>query len=198
MSRIEEKLEHFANDVMSDVGEERRILIDQVDEELRNEYDLKENEMLGEAYEIIQEALENIDQKKNESLSRVIMNNRAKQFAKRNEILEDIYQKAIARILEFKKTEAYKSLLLKRVDEAKAVLGEGELWLKLDYSDREFVDFIQESTACSVELESKKIQLIGGCIVQNRDTNTIVDYSFSRKLEEAKADFVQQCKLEID
>ena len=198
MSKIDEKLQHFANDIMSDVGEERRQLLEALDKELREEYDAKENEYLGRAYEIIQDALVKIEQKKNESLSRIVMGNRSKLFEKRAEILEDIYKKAEDRLRAFKKTEAYKSHLLKRVEEAKSLLGEGELWVKLDYSDRELAGFIEKETGCLVEVESKKVVLIGGCIVHNRTNNTIVDYAFSRKLEDAKEGFVHQCRLEID
>ena len=198
MSRIDEKLEHFASELMSDVGEERRILIDDLDDELRKYNEVKENEMLTNAYEIIQNALENIDQKKNESLSKIIMGNRRRLFEKRNEILKDMYDQAVGRIKEFKKTDAYKAMLLKKVADAKEILKEGEIWVKLDYSDAHLVDFVKEKTGCSVELESKKVQLIGGCIIHNRTTQIIVDSSFSRRLDDAKADFVQQCKLEID
>ena len=198
MSRIDEKLERFANDLMSDVGEERRILIDELDSELRQYNEVKENEMLAEAYEIIQNALENIDQQKNESLSKIIMGNRTRLFEKRNEILDNIYSQAIARIMAFKKTDAYKDMLLKKVTEAKETLKDGDIWVKLDYSDAGLVDFVKEKTGCSVEIESKRVQLIGGCIIHNRTTQIIVDSTFSRRLNDAKMDFVQQCKLEID
>jgi len=198
MRRVDEKLEHFANELMSDVGEERRTLINALETELREYNEVKENEMLTEAYEIIQSALENIDQQKNESLSKIIMGNRTRLFEKRNEILNNMYDEAINRIKEFKKTEGYKEMLLKKVAEAQKTLGDGDAWVKLDYSDAELKDYIKEKTGCSVELESKRIQLIGGCIVHNRTSQLIVDSTFSRKLDDAKADFVQRCNLEID
>jgi len=198
MSKIDEKLERFASDLMSDVGEERRVLIDELDDELRKYNEVKESEMLTNAYEIIQSALENIDQQKNESLSKIIMGNRTRLFEKRNEILDGLYSRTIDRIEAFKTTDAYKVMLLKKVAEAKEILEDGDIWVKLDYSDAELMDFIKEKTGCSVELESKKVQLIGGCIIHNRTTQIIVDSTFSRRLHDAKADFVQQCKLEID
>ncbi len=47
MSKIEEKLEHFASDIMSDVGEERRQIIEAVDNELRAELEAKEMTFLA-------------------------------------------------------------------------------------------------------------------------------------------------------
>lgn len=198
MSRIDEKLEHFANDIMSDVGEERRKLVDELDAELKTKYDIKENEYLGRAYEIIQDALVTIDQKKSESLSRIIMGNRTRLFEKRAEILEDLFAKAEQKLRDYKETDDYKIHLSKRVAEAKEQLGEGDIWVKLDYSDSALVDYVKKETGCQVEIESKRVPLIGGCIIHNRTTNTIVDYAFSRRLENAKEGFIQQCRLEIE
>ncbi len=198
MSRIVEKLEHFANDIMADVGEERRILIEQTDKELHDQYDAKEIEYLKEAYELIQKSLIKIDQKKNESLSRIIMGNRVRLFEKRNELLNEIYQKVIDALKSFKKTDDYKVHLVRLIESSKQKLGPGEYSVKLDYSDKELVAFIEEATGLPVELESKKVQLIGGCIVQNRTNHTIVDNAFSKKLDNVKGEFVHQCQLEID
>ena len=198
MSRIEEKLAHFADDVMSDVGEERRALVDELDEQLREQYAEKETEYLTLAYEIIQGALTGVEQKKKESLSRIIMGNRTKLFNKRNEILTSVYAKTTEKLMAFKKTDAYKDHLLSKIAHAKEVLGEGDIWVKLDYTDRELIGFLEKETGLNVTIESKKVRLIGGCIVQNRTSNMILDEAFSRRLDDAREAFVQQCQLEIN
>lgn len=198
MSRIEEKLAHFADDVMSDVGEERRLMVEKLDDQLRDEYEKKENEYLTMAYEIIQGALTGVEQKKKESLSRIVMGNRTKLFNKRNEILGRVFAEVKEKLVAFKATEAYKELLIKKIDHGKDVLGEGEIWVKLDYTDRHLQEFIEKKTGLNVAIESKKVQLIGGCIVQNRTSNIILDEAFSKRLDDAREGFVQQCQLEID
>lgn len=198
MSRIEEKMEHFANDVMADVGEERRKMIQALDDELRKEYEQQESQHLGKAYELIQDALISIDQKKNESMSRIIMRNRTKLFDKRNEIIDGIYKKAIDRLKAFKETEDYLAFLVKHIKKAEEALGEGVLSVKLDYSDRALVDRVKKATGLEVVVESKKVPLLGGSIVINKDSNMIVDQTFSRKLDSIREDFVQQCQIEIE
>ncbi len=165
MSRIEEKLTHFADDVMSDVGEERRGLVEKLDEQLRDKYAEKEAEYLAEAYEIIQGALTGAEQRKKESLSRIVMGNRNKLFNKRNDILKNVYAKTMDELIAFKESDAYKTHLLKKISHGKEVLGEGDIWVKLNYSDRDLQDFIETKTGLNVAIESKKIQLIGGCII---------------------------------
>lgn len=198
MSRTDEKLTHFADDVMSDVGEERRTLVEKLDEQLRDKYAEKEAEYLAEAYDIIQGALIGAEQRKKESLSRIIMGNRTKLFNKRNDILTNVYAKATDRLIEFKESDVYKTHLLKKISHAKEVLGEGEIWVKLDYSDRDLKEFIETKTGLKVAIESKKIQLIGGCIIQNRTSNIIMDEAFSSHLDDAREGFVQQCQLDIN
>lgn len=198
MSRTEEKLEHFANDVMADVGEERRALVEALDEELGAAYEKKENEYLAKAYEIIQDALIDIDQKKNENMSRIIMRNRTRRFERRNAIIAGVYEKATLRLKDFKETEAYEGYLIDRVKASAAALGDGDILVKLDYSDRALMETVASATGLEVTVASKKLTLIGGCIVENKATNMIVDNTFSRKLATIRGDFVQQCQLEID
>ncbi len=198
MSRTEEKLTHFADDVMSDVGEERRGLVEKLDEQLRDKYAEKETEYLAEAYEIIQGALTGAEQRKKESLSRIVMGNRNKLFNKRNDILKNVYAKTMDELIAFKESDAYKTHLLKKISHGKEVLGEGDIWVKLNYSDRDLQDFIETKTGLNVAIESKKIQLIGGCIIQNRTSNIIMDESFSRRLDDSREGFIQQCQLEIN
>ncbi len=198
MSRTEEKLTHFADDVMSDVGEERRGLVEKLEKQLRDKYAEKEAEYLAEAYEIIQGALTGAEQRKKESLSRIVMGNRTKLFNKRNDILKNVYAKAMDELMVFKESDAYKTHLLKKISHGKEVLGEGDIWVKLNYSDRDLQDFIETKTGLNVAIESKKIQLIGGCIIQNRTSNIIMDESFSRRLDDSREGYIQQCQLEIN
>jgi len=198
MSRVDEKLKNFANDVMADVGEERRLLIEDLDNELRAQYEKKENEDLKGAYDLIQDALISIAQKKNESLSRIILRNRTKLFEKRNQIIEGIYDKAISKLKAFKETDAYIDFLLKQIKEAQEALGEGHIIVKLDFSDRTMVETLQTATGLEVTVDSKKIQLLGGSIVMNMDAHRIVDQTFSRKLESIRDEFVQHCQIEIE
>lgn len=198
MSRVEEKLEHFASDVMSDVGEERRAMIDELDQELLADYDQKENAYLEKAYDIIQNALVEIEQKKKENMSQILMRNRSRLFEKRREVIARVYKRATEELLAFKKTDAYKDHLVKLIEGAREVLSDGDLLVRLDYSDKVLKPYIEEKTGLQVVLESKKVNMIGGCILQNTSNNTIVDRAFSRKLENAREGLVEICHLEID
>ncbi len=198
MSKIDEKLKNFAADVMSDVGEERRLMVDALDEHIRQVYEEKENEYLAQAYEFIQDSLVKIDQKKSESLSRIIMSNRSRLFEKRSELLEGIYSKAAEALVGFKKENAYKEWLVQKVKAAESVLGEGDIWVTFDASDASLKSWAEETLGVSVRVASPKLSMMGGCVIENKTTHTIVDFGFASRLEDAKEAFAQQCQLEID
>lgn len=198
MSTISQKLEHFANDIMTDVGDERRQLIEQVDEELRIRFKEKEQACLDQAVEIMETAMVQIDQKKNESLSRIIMGNRIKLFEKRNEIMSRVQKKAVDRLRAYKDMTAYKDWLIKKTEEAKALLGDGDYVVYLDHTDEGLKAFVEKETGLEVRLESKKVDMIGGCKVMNLSNHTVADYGFARKLEDINDEFIQMCHLEIN
>lgn len=198
MSKIDEKLEHFTNDVMSDVSEERRQIIEEVDKELRILYNEKEMDYLGQAYEIIQEALTDIDQEKNEQLSKTVMENKVKLLRKRNEMITGMFDDAKDQLRAYTKTQAYFPHLLELIEDAKANLGEGDLIVTLNASDVGIVSEVEEKSGLKVTLESKKLDLLGGCKVYNQSNNTVVDHSFVRRLDDQREEFIFKCHLDVE
>lgn len=198
MSKVDEKLEHFANDIMADIGEERRNIIGEVTKELKEVYDVKESEFLGNAYELIQKALIKIDFEKNEQMSKTIMDNRIKLLQKRNELTVGLLDKVIEALKDFAKTEAYLPYIMGLINEAKEQLGDGDIVISLNASDKALASEIEKETKLKVILESKKVDLIGGCKVFNKSSNTVIDYSFKRELDDQKEEFIHNCKLDIE
>lgn len=198
MSKIEDKLEHFTNDIMADVGDERRQIIEAVDKELKDRLDKAEMDFLSNAYELIQEALIAIDQEKNEQYSKTVMENKVRLLRKRNDHIEGMFEAAKEKLRAFAKSEAYLPHVLGLIDEAKALLGEGELEVHLNASDAAIKETVEKKSGLAVTLESKKVDLIGGCKVFNVTSNMIVDFSFLRKLEDQREDFIFKCHLNVE
>lgn len=198
MSKIDDKLEHFTGDIMNDVGEERRQIIEAVDNELTALYDKKEMAYLGQAYEIIQDALISIDQEKNEMLSKTIMNNKVRLLKRRNELIKGMFDEAKDKLRAYTKSDAYMPHLIELIKEAQAGLGQGDLLVTLNASDSALVEEVKKKTGLEVTLESRKVDLIGGCKVYNRTNSTVVDYSFIRKLDDQREDFVFKCHLDVE
>lgn len=198
MSRIDEKLEHFASDIMADVGEERKKILEKIDLEINQAKANKENELLEQSYEMIQKAMLVIDQEKSAAKSKQSMENRRNLFAKRNELIDRVYSRAKIKLAEYRDSDKYYDHMLTLINRGKEALGDGNILVYIDYLDRHLSDKLRDSTGCEIRVESKRIEMFGGCRMQNMDKGTIVDLTFSRRLESIRDDLIIRCRLEID
>jgi len=198
MSKVDEKLVRFSNDIMSDLGEERNMMLKEVEEREKEAYETKELALLTQAYEKIQSALLKIDKEKNELMSKTLLDNRTRLLHKRLELVDEIFNESVLRLQAFAKSEAYMSHLLGLIEEGRHVLGVGNLEVYLNYSDYMIKDQVIEATGLKVVLEPKQVNLVGGCKIYNRTSQKVVDYSFANALEDLREDFLHKCNLEVE
>lgn len=197
MSKVDEKLARFSNDIMSDIGEERNMMLKEVEEREKKAFETKELALLTQAYEKIQSALLKIDKEKNELMSKTLLDNRTRLLHKRLELVDEIFNESVARLQAFTKTEAYMPYLIGLIEEGRHVLGVGNLEVYLNYSDHAIKDQVSATTGLKVVLESKHVNLVGGCKIYNRTSQKVVDYSFANALEDLREDFLHKCNLEV-
>jgi len=198
MRNNEGKLAYFALDIMADVEVERREIIEDIEEELEKDYAQKEMMYLNDAYELIQATLNKIDQERIQLISKVTMEKRVKLLAKRNSYIQQMYNEAEEALVAFTKTDAYIPYLLDLIEQGKKELGEGEIVIYLGKPDESIGKVIKEKTGLEVIIESKKINLIGGCRLKNINQQIVMDASFARKLEEEREAFIHKCQLSIE
>lgn len=192
------KLIYFSQDIMADIEEERKDMLHKVEKELEEDYLKKELAYLNNAYEFIQEELERIDQEKEQIISKTIMDNRMKLLEKRNEYIQRMYTKAREGLQEYTKKETYLPYLLKLIKIGRDVLGEGKLVVYINSTDKEIAEKLAKSSGVEIIVESREVDLIGGCRVYNIDRKMVMDASFMRKLEEQRETFIHRCHLEIE
>jgi vacuolar-type H+-ATPase subunit E/Vma4 len=197
MSKVDEKLARFSNDIMTDLGEERNMILNEVEERERQAFETKELALLTQAYEKIQSALLKIDKEKNELMSKTLVDNRTRLLHKRLELIDEIFNEAVLRLQAFAKSEAYMPHLLGLIEEGRHILGVGNLEVYLNYSDHLIKEQVSATTGLKVVLESKQVNLVGGCKIYNRTSQKVVDYSFANDLEDLREDFLHKCNLEV-
>lgn len=194
----DEKLEHFATDIMADVNKKRKNILDEIDHDYQVKYNLKETEYLTEAYEIIQSGLKKIDKEKNEIISKTMMDNKIALLNKRITIIKNIYHMAKTKLNKFTKSEAYHDYLFDMVTVCIEAIGPGKLEVIINHSDKLFKDEIVKRFNCDVTIESEKIDLIGGCKIMNHTTNIFLDDTLATRLESQRENFVKECKIDIE
>lgn len=198
LSVVEEKLEHFANDIMADVALKRQKILDGVDKTINEKYDRKETEFYTEAYEIIQGNLKKIDKEKNEIISKATMANKILLLNKRTEIINNVFESAREKLRAFTLEKDYYDYLVNMIKNDLDAIGDGEIIIILNASDERYLKTLEKQFNHTIKLENKNIDMIGGCKLLNKTTNTFLDDSFENRLENQKESFLHRCKLEVE
>jgi vacuolar-type H+-ATPase subunit E/Vma4 len=198
MRIVEEKLERFTNDIMSDVTAKRQEILSQVEERLDKIYKDKENEYINNSYEIIEKGLKHIDKEKNEIISKIIMDNRIKLLNKRTDIINNIFNSVIEEIRCFTEEEQYYSYLCSSIEQSLKEVGDGDKIVYINYNDEKYLEKLNDKFNNIIQLEEKIIDMLGGCKVHNINSNIFFDNSFAKKLQDQREGFLQKCKLEIE
>ncbi len=165
---------------------------------------LKEKELiyLEQAYEIIQSARKKASIEKQEMISRAMNEQRNQLFQKRQEIVQRVFDNAIAQIRTFKKTQGYKQFLSDKIQKACEMLGKGEYIIYLDKCDMHLASKLEnkiyECIGKNVIFMADESNLMGGCRVLNKTEKLVVDFSLRQSIEHHKEQFLENSKLFID
>lgn len=199
MPTIAMKLDRFKAEIMSDVADRKSSIETKLKKRLDKEYHDREVEYLEEAYEIIEKGLKRIDKEKNEIISKVSMENRVKLLAKRKEIMDEVWIRIIKKISDYTKTEKYKKQLIAMIESDMEFIGDGDYIIYLNNADEWLREDVQQAfPKATVELEDKRIEMLGGCKLHNITKSTFLDDTFAKKLEKEEEYFLQNCGIEID
>ncbi len=199
MKIVDNKLERFAKDIMTDVEKKRQQIIESVDEKLDEKYDVCETQYLTDAYNYIQNEYKKIDNEKNEILSRTMMTCKKKRLLKREEIIDSTFASAKEKLIQFTKGELYEEHLFTAISKGIKQVGDGRLTVYLAPEDSNRIEKLKQSfNDVEFKAESKKREMIGGFKMVNHDSNIFLDESFYTLLYEQKTNFLERCKLDIE
>lgn len=198
MKIVEDKLDRFEGNLIADVEAEKKQILESANKKNFERFDKKETEILTTAYNTIQAGLKKIDKQRHEFISKAIMENKTLLLNKRAEVIDAVFQRAIQKINDFVKSEAYKQYLVDMIQENIQSIGDGELVIYINDQDSQYLDELNELFNNRVVLEKKNVELIGGCKILNQTKRLFLDDSFTKRIEDQKAIFLQTCKIQID
>lgn len=198
MRIVEEKIDKFAHDIMTDVSNQRKEIMEQMEKELDVIYEEKELAYLSKAYEIIQSGLKSIQKEKNEIISRSIMDSKREILKAREEIIKGTFQDAEKKLEEFTQQKEYQQYLKNMIKEDVTKMGDGEILIYIAHTDEKYLSRLNGEFDNKVILENKNKKMIGGCKIFNKTENIYLDDSFYSKLYKQKETFLHNCNLEIE
>lgn len=198
MPQPEMKLEKFTSSVLKDAEEQRSKILNEIDEYRKAEIEKAEEEILNDAYVMIQNEIAVIKNKNSRQISLSELESRRKLLKLRDEISRGVFEDSSKNLLNFTSSPSYSdyicNIIKKTVETFPA--GKSVIMVKkedLQYSEKLLSAFGRADAVC----EASDNIIIGGVIIYNHDKGIVVDETLDLKLANQKDWFAASSGLAI-
>lgn len=195
-----EKASTFLDAINKYAKEQRDKIHNELETRKKEEIKKVENEVLSDAYKLIQHELHIMKKEITSKLSGEEIKNRKSLFDQRNEITADVFDKVKTKLAEFTKTEGYPKLLYSYAKATAGVLTEKNTVIFLRSEDMRYENEIKKAfpsmSGCVVK-QADDI-LIGGLRGVNETMGLVVDETLDSKLAGQYQWFQKNSGLRID
>lgn len=198
MDRTIEKLGKFSEMVMQESNRKKNEIIKAAEHEKDEIISSAEIKYLKSAYEKIQEYVRKINKDCGEEVSKAILESKQALFNRRDEIIDAIFEGVRERLVEFAASDDYPVLMKKLLIKALEASGEGDIRLIVDEGGKDLFEDIRSSLKADFKIEESDESLIGGFLIMNKSRGLVWDYSFSSKLADERARFLERYELNIE
>lgn len=198
IEKINAKLDTFTGMVMKDAAHKAGILLNQARSEEQRQMEEKEITFLKDAYRKIHDAIQRIDRENNETYSAKLFEARQLLFKKRQELINSIFCKVAEKLEQFRKEQEYTNKLKVFIQKGIEQVGQGDIHVYVDSQDTTGAWAVKNDLKKTFSIDVSDQPLGGGCIVMNKSTGVLVDYSFHNRLEEQRNTFLEYSGLSID
>lgn len=193
MSNIKVGLTAIAAEVLEDVRKEAEALLHNSENEAK-EILKKAKQEADKTYATIlseTEAKTKKEKQKIKSLTEVEKRNLLLQT--KEQLVDEAFDRAIARLTEFAKTKEYHNTLFELIKQAADKVGSKNLVLQVNSADKIWLkkgslDKFAKKIDAEFILEKENEDSIGGCKVKTKDGSIVFDNTFENRLEQLKPD----------
>jgi V/A-type H+-transporting ATPase subunit E len=198
MSQPEMKLTKFTSAVLKDAEEQRSQILSEIDEYRKVQIEKAEEEILNDAYVMIQNEIALIKNKNGRQISLSELESRRKLLKLRDEISRGVFEDAEKSLHDFTATPKYVDFICDIIKKCAETFPAGKSVIQvrkedLQYKDKIISAFGRADTVCEVNVNIN----IGGVIIYNHDKGIIVDETLDLKLENQKDWFATTSGLTI-
>jgi len=192
MTTQEQKLSKFILAINKEAKERRNQILRDAKEYSDRELERAEQEVLNDAYELIQKETANMRNAIGMDLSKKTIEGRRQLILKRDALTDEIFEEAKVRLLEFCKSEKYLSFVLNRAKESEPLLSK-PITVYIKESDKNLIPEIQKCFECEVFVNEDI--LIGGILVS--DGKLLIDQTLDGRLSDARTRFISTSALTV-
>lgn len=182
MSQPEKKLDKFSSAVLRDAQEEREKILKEIEEYRKTQMEKAEEEILHEAYIMIQNEIAAMKNKQSREVSLAELEGRRKLLQQREAISDKVFAQTAQRLLDFTRTEDYVRYLCDRVRECVAQLPDAPLVIRLKKDDMKLADQVVAASGRQATVEETADIAIGGFVLLSSQVGLMADETIDRKL----------------
>lgn len=197
MSQPEKKLDKFSSAVLRDAQEEREKILKEIEEYRKSQLAKAEEEILHEAYIMIQNEIAAMKNKESREVSLAELDGRRKLLRQREEIFRNVFAQTAQRLLEFTRSDAYVKYFCDRIHDCTAQLPDAPLVIRLKKDDLRLADRAVAASARPAKVEETASIAIGGFILVISQAGLMVDETIDRKLASQKDWFASASGLTL-
>lgn len=197
MSQPDKKLNKFSSAVLNDAEEHRSKILEEIEEYRKSQMEKAEEEILHEAYIMIQNEISAIKSKHSHKISLTELEGRRKLLLLREELSNKVFEEASSKILDFTKTEEYKKYLCDLVKKSCEEIPEGNVLIEVKKDDLPLGEMLAAACGRNAKVEANVKIYLGGALVSNPEHGVVVDETLDLKLSGQKDWFAAKSGLSI-
>ncbi len=191
MSKIKQGLTAIASEVLEEVRIEAEAIILDAEKEAKETLKAAKEEADKTYEDIVNEANAKSagERRKIESLTQVETRNRLLQ--EKEALVDEAFDKTLAKLKDFVKTEEYQSILEALILEAAKKMGSKSLVVYVNSKDKAWLEQgnlsnLSKKLRVGLKLADKAEECIGGCKVQTVDGKILYDNTLENRLQQFK------------
>lgn len=197
MSQSEKKLDKFSSAVLKDAQEQRAKILAEIEEYRKSELEKAEEEILHDAYVMIQNEIASIKNKHSRKISLAELDGRRQQLILRDKLTEKVFDEAAVQITEFTKSDKYKQYMLDLVKKSCAQIPEGKIIISVKNDDLGLGGDLAAASGREAEVKADAAIQLGGLLVSNPENGIVVDETLDFKLNSQRDWFTSVSGLSI-
>jgi V/A-type H+-transporting ATPase subunit E len=187
MVNIKEGLAAISNEILEDVKTESEKIIRDAEtkaakilRDAKTEAESRHLSLLAEAKEKSE-----LEQKKMKSLTQIEIRNIRLQV--KENYINDVFDKALARLKQFVESDRYPSYLLEFIEESSKKIDSEQLVVFVNSKDRKLLkngmfEDLSKKIGKKLTLADETVDCLGGCIVKTQDMRLQYDNTFEKRL----------------
>lgn len=197
MSETDVNLKKFTSAVLNDAEQERAKILAEIEAYRQQELQRAEEDVLHEAYKLIQSEIANIRNQQSRAISLAELEGRRKLLLLREEITQKVFTEAADRIVAYTQTDAYSEWLCNAIKQSSAAMADGELVIEVKRGEHTPAAKLIAATGRKATVQEVPGILIGGFILVNHEKGFVIDETLDQKLQNEKDWFAASSGLTL-